>query len=150
MDTRLRTNCGTLCYQAPEQLGLLPQKLSKGSRGAYTNAVDLWALGCLLHELLTSEIPFLHRELDSATTYTDCGPETTQTTDVDNRTDMKSLYEYCHGMSEFPTARLEDSRVAKRVIEFVKSLLVADPRHRISALDALKRLPLLKYEVSRL
>lgn len=35
-------------------LGLLP-KQSK----VYTGAVDVWALGCLVHEILTTEMPFL-------------------------------------------------------------------------------------------
>lgn len=42
------TLCGTPLYLAPEIL--------KGK--SYNNKVDLWALGTLVHELLTNENPF--------------------------------------------------------------------------------------------
>lgn len=63
--TSLRTGCGTVCYQAPEQQGLLPREMRSGN--SYTNAIDLWALGTIVHEILASEIPFLdtYQEMDS-------------------------------------------------------------------------------------
>lgn len=55
----LHTGLGTPGYVAPELLGLVPRKyMSKN----YSNAIDMWALGCLVHERLTGEIPF--REIE--------------------------------------------------------------------------------------
>ncbi|KAL0630970.1 hypothetical protein Q9L58_010180 [Maublancomyces gigas] len=53
----MQTNCGTFFHRAPEQQGLLPKYLT--TRNNYTIAVDLWALGVVAHEVLTTEIPFL-------------------------------------------------------------------------------------------
>ena len=54
--TSLKTETGTLGYVAPEVLGYHDQESSK-----YTNAVDLWALGCIYHRLLTMQPSFENR-----------------------------------------------------------------------------------------
>lgn len=41
---------GTSGYRAPELL--------VGENGGFNNKVDIWALGCILHELVTWERPF--------------------------------------------------------------------------------------------
>ena len=51
--TFLKTEMGTLEYLAPEVLGHVEEENSR-----YTNAVDLWSLGCTCHRLLTMESPF--------------------------------------------------------------------------------------------
>ncbi|RPA93510.1 kinase-like protein [Choiromyces venosus 120613-1] len=50
-DTALRSQVYTECYAAPEVLDLDPN----GESSVYTNAVDIWALGCVVYELLTAE-----------------------------------------------------------------------------------------------
>lgn len=54
-DTTLRTRVGSTAYMAPELIGMLPKELKDET---YTNAVDIWSLGCVVHQLLTAEIPF--------------------------------------------------------------------------------------------
>lgn len=49
----LKTRCYTPDYAAPEL------RLSDMSdRSSYTSAVDIWSLGCIVHQLLTGELPF--------------------------------------------------------------------------------------------
>ena len=51
--TDLRTEIGTRHYVAPEVLGFVDEDTCR-----YTDKVDLWALGSVLHRLLTTEPPF--------------------------------------------------------------------------------------------
>ncbi|RPA99828.1 Pkinase-domain-containing protein, partial [Choiromyces venosus 120613-1] len=53
-NTAFRSTVGTDCYAAPEVLRLDTDAESP----VYTNAVDIWALGCVVYELLTKEILF--------------------------------------------------------------------------------------------
>lgn len=48
-DRRTPYGFGTPKYRAPELLQ---------DEAVYTNKVDIWALGCILHELATSRLPF--------------------------------------------------------------------------------------------
>ncbi|KAJ5619468.1 hypothetical protein N7510_003452 [Penicillium lagena] len=54
-ETELRTRIGTEGYMAPEVFGLLDDSTESSS---YTNAVDIWSLGCLLYYALTKRTPF--------------------------------------------------------------------------------------------
>lgn len=45
----MKTVCGTQLYVAPEVLK---------NKGAYTNKVDIWSLGCLLYAMLSGTVPF--------------------------------------------------------------------------------------------
>ncbi|KAE8369664.1 kinase-like protein [Aspergillus caelatus] len=64
-ETEARTQHGTLGYMAPEVLfGPLDDEAESS---AYTSAVDIWSLGCLLHYLLTKEPPF--KKLDELNRY---------------------------------------------------------------------------------
>lgn len=47
-----QTSKGTTCYRAPELLDL--------EHATYNNKVDIWALGCVLHELVTHRTLFPH------------------------------------------------------------------------------------------
>ncbi|RPB10078.1 kinase-like protein, partial [Morchella conica CCBAS932] len=49
-NTVLRTKLGTPAYSAPELMG--------SSMTEFTNALDIWSLGILVHEVLTSKRPF--------------------------------------------------------------------------------------------
>ena len=97
--TSLKTETGTLGYVAPEVLGYHDQESSK-----YTNAVDLWSLGCICHRLLTMQAPFEN----SAT-----------------------MLRYCSGVTKLPieTLRRDDDEA----VAFVKRLLMVDPSERYTA-----------------
>lgn len=123
--TDLRTSCGTAWYKAPEQHGLLPSHMRK--RDGYTTAVDLWAFGAVIYQVLTSELPFLdtYHDTDSVTI-----------TDYTPQLDMKHLFEYCNGLALFPVDRLEENMVGQDGIDFVKGLMAVNPDNRVSAIDA--------------
>lgn len=99
----LRTMCGTQGYLAPEILGLLPRRLRIGRE--FTNALDLWSLGCLVHELLTSQIPFL--EIDHDDDFD--GLSDLTKSDFTPQIDMELFYEYCYGTVDFPAEILQNS-----------------------------------------
>lgn len=140
LGTSLRTGCGTPAYQAPEMLSLLPQRMRVSRRGSYTEAVDIWALGAIVHEILTSEIPFLDiyegsdwmtTEVEGLTLSTEAEP-----TNLPAIVDTELLYAYCNS-SEFPTHALEKHCASKDAIELVKALMAVNPKHRVSAAGAL-------------
>lgn len=124
--TFLHSAIGTEGYFAPELSGLLPRKLRPKS--LYTNAVDMWALGCLVHEILTSEIPFLETDLEVDSDEEFPEPQ------IDNDV----VINFCRGILDFPADSLHRSKVGKAGIDFVKGLLVPDPRLRMSAIEARK------------
>lgn len=103
--TFLRTQVGTPDYLAPEVLGYVEEETSR-----YTNAVDLWSLGCICHRLLTLESPF---------------PK------------MTALARYCLGMTELPIEVLYKSTVSEQAITLVKDLMNIQPSERIDAEAAL-------------
>lgn len=126
--TLLHTSIGTTGYCAPEILRLLPKKLKL--RNSYTNAVDMWALGCLVHEILTSETPFLESDLYS----TMCSD-----TDISEpQTDLAMISNFCQGGIGFPVEALEKSEADKDAINFIEKLMVPNPRLRMSARKALQ------------
>lgn len=106
----------------------------------YSTAVDLWALGAVIHEILTSQIPFLdtYQEMDidmDSTPFTgEIGPQL----------DTQMLYGYCNGLDSFPIQCLEKSGVREEGIAFVKGLMAANPADRVSAKDALNSLLLIR------
>ena len=112
--TFLRTEIGTPDYLAPEVLGYVEEETSR-----YTNAVDLWSLGCICHRLLTLESPF---------------PK------------MTALARYCLGMTELPIEALYKSTVTEEAITLVKNLMDAQPSERITAEAALRSLWLKEVE----
>lgn len=102
------------------------------NRESYARAVDIWSLGIIVHEILTSEIPFLQTDSDQMS---ESGFESEL---APPEVDMTQLYEYCHGYREFPIESLQNSQVSKDGKDFVMGLLVANPRARLSAASALK------------
>lgn len=102
--TELRTRAGTEGYVAPEVFGLLEDDSESSS---YTSAVDIWSLGCLLHYLLTRELPF-------AT--------------------LAVLRDYCwDGGTAFPEEELVAHRVGISGRALIRSLLALEPGNRPDA-----------------
>lgn len=99
----------------------------------YSLAVDVWSLGAVMHEILTSEIPFLdtYRPSDMDTDLTLCAEE------AGPQLDSQRLHSYCNGSDTFPVESLEQNGVGKEGIDFVKSLMAINPADRRSAKDAL-------------
>ncbi|KAL0632584.1 hypothetical protein Q9L58_008515 [Maublancomyces gigas] len=129
--TMLHTRLGSHGYVAPELIGLLPRRYMTYN---YSNAVDMWALGCLVHELLTGQIPFreIEYEADGTTEFDHGSGEL-----IVPQTDMFAVKSFCHGKSEFPTDILRQSLVSETAIEFLKTILVANPESRAAAKGAL-------------
>lgn len=116
-NTALRTRWGTNGYLAPELLGLLP----RGTR-EFTNAIDMWSLGCLVYQLLTGQTPFL--ESEEAT-------EGSTQFEYEQGTDMQLLYRYSRGEAELPGKCTEGK-------DMVTRLLSPKPEDRPSASAARK------------
>ncbi|KAL0634955.1 hypothetical protein Q9L58_006073 [Maublancomyces gigas] len=133
-NTVLRTMCGTRGYLAPEVQGLLPRRFKTGVVFSY--ALDLWSLGCVVYEMLTTQIPFLEIGDDD---------EDDDMTGLDSsfdipggEVDMDALYEYCQGVSDLPCESLHTAQVTEEGIQFVKSLMVPNPMERATAASALQ------------
>ena len=81
--------------------------------GEYTNAVDLWAVGCKTYRLVTGVVPF---------------------------PPGRSLLRYCEDNSLFPYDALLDSGIKSSCSKFIKELLKTDPIQRLSASEALNHM----------
>lgn len=129
-DTALQTHCGTALYQAPELHRLLPKEL-RSAGDQYTWAVDMWALGAIVHEVLTSRIPFTEvPPMSAGSTYFE------STTTTNSSHDGWLLAQYCNGQP-FPVDSLNQYGASATAIAFVKRLMIANPKDRVSAADAL-------------
>lgn len=127
------TTVGTMMFQAPEIVGLLPRSMRAGS--SYTTTVDLGSLGVIVHEMLCSEIPFLD-------TYGGIlGPGSAESgfCFALNRAeiDMQILVDYCPGGSPFPNESLQRKGVRIDGIRLVNILIEPNPRERVTAKIAL-------------
>lgn len=115
-------------YQAPELVGLLPRRLRTDGQ-IYNASVDIWALGAIVHQVLTSQIPFL--ELGDGT------GDSSYYTSPEWSLDGELLLDYCAERVTFPVASLITQGASANAIDFVKSLMIPDPKKRLSAVDAL-------------
>ena len=105
--TEFRTKeVGSIGYTAPEILGSL---LNLEDSTSYTNAVNIWAVGCIAYRLAAKRLPF------------ECGHD---------------LSKFCRGRSQFPEAPLRPL-LSEEGIKFVTSLLAPSPSSRPSAEGAL-------------
>jgi serine/threonine protein kinase len=104
-ETAYRTQTGTQAYMAPEILNYVPGVNPKSSE--YTNAVDIWALGCMVYRLVNGVVPFPP------------GP---------------SLLNFCGDESKFPS---QGSALSELGAKFVRDLVVPYPSRRITAQQAL-------------
>lgn len=105
-------------------------------RNCYSNLVDLWALGVVVHQILTSELPFQDTYDDSEFDISgvDMGSTSTRSATID----MHLLFGYCEGVQDFPTKALKQSGVTADAVDFVTSLMAANPKDRVSAPEALR------------
>jgi serine/threonine protein kinase len=103
-ETAYRTQTGTQAYMAPEILNYVPGVNPKSSE--YTNAVDIWALGCMVYRLVNGVVPFPP------------GP---------------SLLNFCWDESKFPS---QGSALNELGAKFVRDLVVPYPSRRITAQQA--------------
>ncbi|KAI5837081.1 kinase-like domain-containing protein [Morchella snyderi] len=129
--TQLRTLCGTSGYIAPEITGFVPR-----SCGDYTGAVDMWALGTILHEMLVGVIPFAQEEgaeEDDDEEEEDGDEEEMVESESAVRVmqvDIHMLNNYCSGLTPFPEELLAEKGVGRETREVVKGLLVPQPKWR--------------------
>ena len=101
--TSFGTEIGTANYMAPELLD--------GETCKFTNAVDMWAFGCVLYLLLTWRMPF---------------------------PDLKNRKRFAGAGTDVPTQPLLDRCLSSKVVDFVTNLLAVNPDHRPSAQNALE------------
>lgn len=102
-ETELRTRAGTEGYMAPEVLGLV-NEAQEDSR--YTNAVDVWSLGCLIYYTLTKQTPFPKYNM---------------------------LRDYSRGLCTYPESLLIERGVGPSGISFLGRLMSLKPEVRPEA-----------------
>ncbi|CAI7678719.1 unnamed protein product [Penicillium pancosmium] len=76
----------------------------------YDQAVDMWSLGCVVYEILTQNVPFA---------------------------DSLAILKFCDGRNSFPEENIL-YKVGPEGVAFIMSLIKANPKHRLTADDALK------------
>lgn len=103
--TAYYTRGGTQSYMAPEILNFLSISTE------YTNAVDIWATGCITYRLVAGVVPF---------------------------PPGLSLMKYCEDSSIFPFYPLIDCGIKSGGVKFLRRLLVTYPEKRPSASEALR------------
>lgn len=106
--TAFHTRAGTPPYMAPERLNFLSQQDYDED---YTDSVDIWALGCIVHRLVVGAIPFPH---------------------------PKSLMKYCDDESLFPHDPLKSNGMSNEGSGFLRQVLAPHPGQRPSASQALQ------------
>lgn len=113
-------------------MGQLPRRDTSDN---CSKSVDMWALGCAVHETLTGQIPFRKTEYEqNGITEFDFG---TQVGDMEMRTGIGTLKSFCDGETDFPSGLLTQSTVSEEASEIGKEFLVANPESRLAAKEAL-------------
>lgn len=117
----------TLWYRAPELL--------LGSKG-YTEAVDMWAVGCIFAELLNGGHPVMPGKSEAGQFQMICkliGPPSTRLwpgfADVVTKFSVPA--------NQHNTLNVLFSKYSQRCIDFLNQLLVWDPAKRLTAAEAL-------------
>jgi serine/threonine protein kinase len=104
-DTMLRTDISGF-YTAPEAMGMS----NSSETSEYTNAVDIWSLGCISHKMLTQVMPFSR---------------------------LCILFEYYERRVEFPRTIMLSKNIGTQGIGFVERMLASVPSSRPTAEEAL-------------
>jgi ankyrin repeat protein/serine/threonine protein kinase len=107
-DTELRTEVGTRNFKAPEIQGIY-SGLEESYE--YTNAVDIWSLGCVVHWIICQSVPF-HS--------------------------FNALFVYVEQQAKFPERALHVNNVSDEGIEFIEALMARCPSSRLTASAALE------------
>lgn len=116
-ETQLRSRVGTEGYMAPETLGFIDDGSQSSS---YTNAVDIWSLGCLVYYTLAGKPPFEN---------------------------SVSLRDYAWEALEFPEQPLIQKRVGGSGREFIKKMLASEPQNRpVASTDLIKEWVITAFE----
>ncbi|KAH8149544.1 uncharacterized protein LAJ45_06172 [Morchella importuna] len=129
-DSNLETKrVGTQPYNAPELHGLGKEQ------PIYTNAIDMWSLGCIIHEMLTSKLAFSRTSAAPTTVSTmSTQPEAGECT-----FDHELLSSFClEEEPKFPTELLEHAGASSKAINLIRSLLRVNPAERPTAESALQ------------
>ena len=92
---------------APEVLEYLDSDVSADG---YTDAVDMWGVGCIAYRLVTGKVPFRS---------------------------AGHLMKYCQGSISFPSKTLQDCGADSLCSDFIEKLLSPSPGGRLSAEKAL-------------
>ena len=101
--TSLHTSIETE-YTAPEITGHIAVE---DEASCYTSAVDMWSLGCLVHWLLTHELPLSRR----------------------------GLLPYCMDQTPFSDKKLKAHQTSAEATDFISRLLKPQPLSRLTALE---------------
>lgn len=122
--------CGTIRYQGPEQVRFLDTKVTPKPRSQYPKAGDVWAVGIIMYQLMTSKHPFfLPKAGETLSKMNGSWGITT--------VNLNALRDYCNG-APFPMEDLKISGVSVEGVGLVKRTLRADPKERVSAANALE------------
>ena len=106
----LHTFGGTLAYMAPEVLlRQLDDDNGISTLEEYTSTVDIWSVGVIAFQMLTSKLPF----------------------------SIADLRKYAKGMTKFPKEELTKLETSSEASNFVESLLRSDPGQRPDAKSCL-------------
>lgn len=122
--------CGTIRYQGPEQLRFLGTTVTSQPISQYPKAGDMWAVGIIIYQLMTSKHPFFL-------------PKTGETPSKMNGSwgittvNLTTLRDYCNG-TPFPMEDFRINNVSAEGIALVKRMLRPDPKERVSAADAME------------
>jgi serine/threonine protein kinase len=101
---------GTQHFQAPEISGYVEESEESEETSEYSNAVDIWSLGCVVYKLLARQVPFPNHQ---------------------------SLKKFCEGKMIFPEKALS-TNLSAIGIEFIKNLLLPKASERLTAETALE------------
>lgn len=96
----------TRSFRAPEADGLLD-----GDSAEYTDAVDIWSMGCVTYWLLVKEAPF---------------------------SSLSRLNDFVRGYSQFPVRSLNQKGVSEQGISFLRQAIAIGPSVRFTAIAGLK------------
>lgn len=98
-----------MAYLAPEVEGFLDD--DKNEHDEYTNAVDIWSLGCVAYWLLTQEVPF---------------------------PSPLTKFRFVTSMIEFPLAPLLVKCITTEGMAFIRKAMAIQPLNRFTASTALR------------